>query len=420
LLKKLKPKSEFTRNVLTLMTGSTIAQAIPIAISPILTRIYSPEDYGLVALYMSVATIASIAATGRYEMAIMLPKKDTDAANVLFLSVWITLFMSIISFIIIFSFNQKITNFLGNQEVSLWLYLVPVSVLLTGIYQSLRYWNNRKKYFTNLAKNGVIQNGTSSSLNLGFGFLGFGGGGLISASLLGQVIGILFLGKKSLNKDKGLIRFKNNIKIMALIKKYKKLPLFNLPNALVDTFKMSGITILIAKFFTTSILGQYSLAWKMVVTPAALVGNSLSQVFFQKLASSKKSDLNRLIMKFIIKASLIALPMYSIVYFFAPEIFIFIFGEKWELAGRIASVLSPWLFLNFISSPLSSVYIIINRQEIMLVLSIFYMLVPLTILYLFQNNNFIYVINIMSQGMSLVLIFLILYIVYLTSKLKKG
>jgi O-antigen/teichoic acid export membrane protein len=289
MIQKLKPKSEFTRNVLTLMTGTTIAQAIPIAISPILTRIYTPQDYGIVALYMSIATIASIIATGRYEMAIMLPKKDTDAINILLLSIGITFLMSFISFLIIFLFNQEITNFLGNQDVSIWLYLVPVSVLLTGIYQGLRYWNNRKKYFKNLAKNTIIQAGTNSSLNLSFGFLGFGAGGLIFSGLIGKLISILFLSKIAWNKDSQLLKSKNNLKIIALLKLHKKLPLFNLPNALIDTFRTSGINILIAKLFTISSLGHYSLAWRMVVTPASLIGNSLSQVLFQKLSSSKKN-----------------------------------------------------------------------------------------------------------------------------------
>ena len=419
MFKKLKPKSEFTKNVLTLMTGSTIAQAIPIAISPILTRIYSPEDYGLVALYMSIATIASITATGRYEMAIMLPKKDTDAVNVLLLSVYISLFISILSLIIIFIFNQEITNFLGNQEVSLWLYLVPVSVLLTGIYQSIRYWSNRKKYFTNLAKNSVIMTGTGSSLNLGFGFLGFGGGGLISAGLLSQVIGIFFLGKMTWTKDKKLLSLQNKIKMIALMKRHRKLPLFNLPNAIIDTFRISGISILIAKFFTVGNLGQYSLAWRMVVTPASLIGNSLSQVFFQKLSSSNKVDLYELIIKFMMKASIIAFPMYLGIYFFAEDIFTFIFGQNWVIAGKIASALAPWLFFNFISSPLSPIFIILNKQEIMLAFSIFYMLVPISILSLFQDYNFISVIEMISIAMSVLLVILILFIIYITYILKK-
>lgn len=418
MLKKLKPKSEFTKNVLTLMTGSTIAQAIPIAISPILTRLYTPTDYGIVALYMSIASVASIAATGRYEMAIMLPKKEDDAINIFFLSIIITFFICIFSFIIIMIFNSEITDFLGNKEISKLLYLVPVSVLLTGIFQSLKYWSNRKKYFKSLASNSVLQTGTGSVLNVSFGFFGFGGGGLISAGLMSQCIGIFFIGKNIFKRDKQLINKKNNLKILALIKKYKKMPLFNLPNSLIDTFRASGINILIAKLFTTSSLGQYSLAWRMVVTPASLIGNSLSQVLFQKLASSKKQELNSLVISFIIKASFIALPMYLVIYFFASSLFSFVFGENWKLAGQVASVLSPWLFFNFISSPLSSIFVILNKQEVMLMFSILYMLIPLSILYIFQNQDFIYVLNIVSLSMSGLLILLISFIIYLTAQYK--
>jgi len=401
------------------MTGSTIAQAIPIAVSPILTRIYTPEDFGMLALYMSVAAFGSIVATGRYELAIMLPKKDTDAFNIVVLSVFISFFISLITLAIIFILNEEITNFLGNEDISYWLYLLPISVLLTGVYQSLNYWNNRRKNFKRLASTRVIQAGVGSGANLGFGFLGLGGGGLISGGFTGQSIATFFLTRSAWKEDNKLLLYINKIKIVALLKKYKKLPFFNLPNALVDTVKMSGISILITKFFTTATLGQYALARRMVVTPAALVGNSLSQVFFQKLANAKKTDLNRLIIKFIIKAASIALPMYLIVYIYATDIFIFVFGQNWELAGKIASALSPWLFLNFISSPLSSVYIILNRQEIMLVISIFHMLIPLSILYIYQDEEFVSVITIVSLAMSAILVFLIGFILYLTSKIKR-
>jgi len=145
LLQRLKPKSEFSRNVLTLMTGTTIAQAIPIAISPILTRIYSPEDFGVFALYMSIVGTFAAMATLRYDTAIMLPKKDKDAINIVLLSVMISFFISLIVLLIIFLFNQQITNLLETPDISNWLYVVPLTVLLTGLYQSFNFWNNRKK-----------------------------------------------------------------------------------------------------------------------------------------------------------------------------------------------------------------------------------------------------------------------------------
>ena len=140
-----KPKSEFTRNVLTLMTGTTIAQAIPIAISPILTRIYTPEDFGIFALYISIASILSLIATGRYELAIMLPTKDKDAVNIVALSLFISFFVSFIALLIVSIFNTQITSLLGNPDISSWLYFIPLTVLFTGIYQSFNYWSNRKK-----------------------------------------------------------------------------------------------------------------------------------------------------------------------------------------------------------------------------------------------------------------------------------
>ena len=139
-MKRFLPKSEFGRNVLTLMTGTTIAQAIPIAISPILTRIYTPEDFGLFAFYASIASIISVVATGRYELAIMLPKKDDDAINIVVLSILISFLVSLLSLIIVLVFNTQITNLLGNPEIANWLYFIPLTVLFTGIYQSFNYW----------------------------------------------------------------------------------------------------------------------------------------------------------------------------------------------------------------------------------------------------------------------------------------
>lgn len=419
MLNKLKPKSEFSRNVLTLMTGTTIAQAIPIAISPILTRIYTPKDFGIFALYMSVASIISVVATGRYELAIMLPKKDEDAINIVALSIFISFFVSFIALLIVFVFNAQITNLLGNPEISSWLYFIPISVLLTGVYQSFNYWSNRKKQYKRLATSRVIQSGTTATTNLGMGFSGFGSGGLILSGILGQGVATAILGKMVWGEDNYRLEEIKRLKIFALAKRYSKFPKYNLPNALIDGFRLSGINILIANFFTTSMLGQFSLAWKMVQMPMSLVGGSLSQVFFKKMASAKKNDLNLLLRKYLIKSSLFSAPIFLFIYFFAIDIFIFVFGENWRLAGEIASVMSPWLFFNFLSAPMANIFIILNKQEIVLLVSIFYMIIPLLILWLLNEEGFIYVLNLITLSMSSILILYIGLIFIYTQKEKK-
>ena len=191
---KLLPKTEFERNLLTLMTGSIVAQALPVAISPILTRLYSPEDFGIFALYMSCATIISILATGRYELAIMLPSNDIDALNLTALSAIISLFVSIICLIIIHFFHEQILNLLGNEEISQWLYVIPITVFLTGIYQSLNYWMNRKKHYANLSSNRMIKGTTSSATSIALGSSGFRQQGLILGDLMSLCASVLFLG----------------------------------------------------------------------------------------------------------------------------------------------------------------------------------------------------------------------------------
>jgi O-antigen/teichoic acid export membrane protein len=177
--------------------------------------------------------------------------------------------------------------------------------------------------------------------------------------------------------------------------------------------RLSGISILIAKFFSTSTLGQFSLAWKMVQTPMSLIGSSLSQVFFQKVSSVDKADLYVIVKQFIKKAILVSLPMFLVIYFFAEDIFIVVFGEDWRIAGKAASVMTPWLFLNFITSPLSTLFIVLNKQDIMLLFAFFYMLIPLSLIYLLRNNSFIEVLNSVSISMTfLLLVFIGLVLFY--------
>ena len=398
------------------MTGTTIAQAIPIAISPILTRIYTPEDFGIFALYMSIASLLSVIATARYELAIMLPKKDEDATNIVALSLLISFVVSSISFVLLYIFNAHITELLENPEISIWLYFIPFSVLLTGIYQSFNYWNNRKKHYKLLAVNRVVRSGATAASNLGMGLYGFGSSGLIVGGLIGQGIATSLLTKTTYKENKHRIKEIKKLKILALMKRYKKLPIFNLPNALIDGFRLLVITVFIAKFFTTATLGQFSLAWKMVQAPMSLIGSSLSQVFFQKVASAQRRELYTIMKQFIIKASMVSLPIFLIIYFFAVDIFTIIFGENWKLAGEVASALSPWLFLNFLTSPLSTIFIVLNRQESVLVFAIFYMIVPLSIILIYRNIDFIEMLEILSFSMSIMLMLFIGMLTYYTKK----
>ena len=366
MLKKLRPKSEFSRNVLTLMTGTTIAQAIPIAISPILTRIYSPEDFGVFALFMSISSIISVVATGRYELAIMLPKKDGDAVNIAVLSILIAFFVSFITFLIVYFFNDRITNLIGNPEISSWLYFIPVTVLLTGIYQSFNYWSNRKQQYKRLAVSRVIQSGTRATANLGMGFGNFGSSGLILGGIMGQGIATITLGKLIWKEDKDWLRLVKKLKIYALIRKYKDFPRINMFHAFINDAKNFIVNIFLIKYYSSFILGQFYMVNRILLLPSSLIGSSVTQVLYRTIVEkyNNKEDFSKDILHIMIKLFLFAFIPFLLMVFFGEEIFGFVFGNNWKIGGEIASSYALYILFHFIASSISIIPIIIQKQKI--------------------------------------------------------
>lgn len=359
------PKGSFPAHVLTLMTGTTIAQAIPIAISPMLTRIYSPSDFGVFAIFTSLVSMAAIIATGRYELAIMLPDNDEDAVNLLALSVMIAFAVGFIMLLIVMLLNSQIASLLGNQSISICLYWVPLSVILSGIYQAFNYWSSRKKQYNRLAISRISQSASTASTNLLMGFTGFGASGLIGGTILGQSCATGVLAWQTWRDDKGMKKLIAKDCIIENAKKYSDFPLVNSFHAFSDVLQSSGIVFIISAFFGSTVLGFYSFTLRVLRMPLSLIGSSISPVFYQKASEiyNADGDLHLLLRKTMFRLGLIALPIFALIVLFAPEMFAFFFSKNWREAGEFAQILSPWIFLNFIISPISGVYLIVGKQK---------------------------------------------------------
>ena len=407
MLHKLKPKSEFSRNVLTLMTGTTIAQAIPIAISPILTRIYSPEDFGVFALYISIVSIISVVSTGRYELAIMLPKKDEDAISIVVLSSIITLLVSFILFLIILVFNSQITNLLGNPEISDWLYIIPVSILLTGLFKSFNYWNNRKKHYKKLAVNRVIQSGSTATANLGLGFGGFGVSGLIVSGVVGQGLATTLLGKITWEEDKNLFKKVTKIKIFALARRYIKFPKYDILATLSNVLSQQITHILFNTLFSSTVAGYYYFTQRILGLPIAFIAAAILDVFKEEASRCYKEYGNAkdIYISTFKKLLILSFIPSILLYIFAVDLFTFVFGENWKVAGIYTQILTPMLFLRFISSPLSFMLYIGEKQKLNLYGNFLFLL--LTILSFYFSNTALEAVKLLSITYSLI------YLIYL-------
>jgi len=354
MIKKLKPKSEFSRNVLTLMTGTTIAQAIPIGISPILTRLYTPEDFGLLTLFVAITSIFGSIANARYELAIMLPKKDEDAINIFALGFIITSVISLMLLVLVFVFHNYFVTVLNNEKIGAWLYFVSIAVFFTGIFNILNYFNNRKKYYRGIAKATIFKSVITAVIQLSVGFLKGGVGGLISGQLISQMFANIRL-LKSIRNDEVLLSKISKVKIIALAKKYKDFPKFTLWAGLANTLSVHLTNILISLLYSVTTLGFYSLVQRLLGMPSALIGGSIGHVFFQEatkekqLTGSTKKSFNATLKKLLI----IGLPSFAILYFIVEELFAFAFGEEWRVAGVYAEKTIPLFFISFVVRPLT-------------------------------------------------------------------
>ncbi len=338
------------------MTGTGIAQAIPIAIIPILTRMFSPEDFGLLALYAACVSILGVVATGRYEIAIMLPKDDEDARLLLQLSMLFALFVSLLISIPISIWNAQIAHFLGNEDIAVWLYLVPVSVLFTGIYQALTYWNNRQKKFINTAVSRVNQSLFQGFAQTSLGFLQVSGG-LILGQFIGIVSGSIYLLKKDKNYQSLIRKSKiNSIQKQGI--KYHKFPTYGVWGALCDAGAVQMPIILLTKFYSNSVTGMFSLTFRVLNMPTSIISSAIAQVLFQKVVEISQTEpekLNLYIIKMFLLLFVIYLPAVPILFIWGENLFSIIFGNEWSQAGVYAGYLVIAVAVRFAVSPLSAV-----------------------------------------------------------------
>ena len=372
MLKKLKPKSEFSRNVLTLMTGTTIAQAIPIAISPILTRIYTPQDFGVFALFISIVAIFSSIASGRYELAIMVPKDDENAINIFALGFLIVSSLSFLLLVFVFLFDEAITNLLNNPEINMWLYFIPLAVLFIGLFNLLSYFNNRKKNYKDIANATIVKSIVTAVIQLGIGFMKQGATGLISGQIISNIFANMKLAKNIL-EDKSLLSNISKLKMKQQALEYKDFPKFQAPHAFINTFSSNTPVYMFSLFFNSTIVGFYALSTRIVFSPLMILAGASAKVYNQKVSEIYNQNGDSYgftirLLKSLLKK--IIIPFLFIVVF-APDIFAFIFGEVWREAGIYTQILSPWILLNILVSSISFIPSLINMQKKAFIVSLF-------------------------------------------------
>ncbi len=354
-------------------------------------------------MFVAIASIFGSIVTGRYELAIMLPRKDEDAINVMAISFIINVILSFFILLAVVIFHDNIVKLLGSKDISPWLYFVPFSTFLIGAYNSLNYFNNRKKYYKDLAKANVLRATGLSITQLSLGFLKAGAAGLISGQIFSQILANL----KLLYNLKGL-NMLNKIeksKLITLLQRYKDFPKFSMWGGLINTLSHRITNILVTSLYNISTLGFYSLAQRVLGMPSVLIGSSISQVYFQQ-ATKEKQKTGKAIKTFkntSIKLFVVSLPIFGILFFTVEDLFTLVFGEKWRIAGSYTKILAFFYMIRFISGTLSVTVSVFEKQKMTLFINAIILVTVITILFLSHifRKNFIYFLKLFSGTLSL-------------------
>lgn len=358
-------RSNFAKKIALIAGGTAFAQAMNIIFLPIITRLYPPEEYGILTVYSAALGLLAIAASLDYQKAIPIADDDEKALNLLALSMIVLFLFSCGVTILLYLWGDTLLILLDSGMLAKYKYLIPIGVFLTGSYNIVLQWTLRMRNYKAIAKTQVSQGIWSNLLKVILGAFKIGPIGLILGTILGQSAGITTLSLPIL-LQKRMVKKISTKDILKLAKRYIKFPLYSAPSNYVYTAGTQIPVIFLTSLFGNSVVGLFGLANSIVRMPMNLIGSSVAQVFYSEAAyvgRSNPEELKRLSIKLIKKLAIIGLVPLALLLFFGPWLFSFVFGSQWYEAGVYARILSIMVYFHFIILPIGRILEIFERQR---------------------------------------------------------
>ncbi len=370
---KKSSSSDVFKNMAILASGALIARVIGLASTPVLTRIYTPEDFGLLSVFMAVLAMIVPFATLRYSVAIPLLKNDGIAINLVLGSLIILLTVTFLTIFFIGLFHSMLFDvFSLNDLISYW-WLLPVAVLGTGLYEIFKSWFIRQKDFKSLAKTDVYVTASGAIIKIGLGLFGFKPLGLLIGAVFTNIVGAAPLAIKTYHSIKRNIRYVSGTRIKFLLKRYIEYPKYRLPSQFILVLSQQAPLFVLATLFGAGTVGQFSLALMALSIPISLLGNTTGQAYYAEVAKIGRKNPKKIleISKDVVKKLfLFSLIPFLVLLFAAPWLFSMVFGEMWYDAGEYARLLSVYMLTAFISGPLVNALSIFENQLLFFKLNI--------------------------------------------------
>ncbi|SEA11041.1 Membrane protein involved in the export of O-antigen and teichoic acid [Desulfuromusa kysingii] len=413
--------TRFWHQVARLAGGTVLAQGLVIVSTPILTRLYTPDDFGLLQAYISVTAIITVVASWRYEFTITLPKNDEDAAYLFVLSWCALAITTTVLSVFIFIPTPILYNYFNMGSLHSYLYFIPIGVIGGGGYNILTFMAVRKNQYSSIAITKFSRSIGQVTTQIISGVLALGASGLLLGDVVGKSGGIFALYSKVWRKERFYLSTISLKKLKALALRYWRFPLISTPSSLINSLGLNLPALLLLTFYGPQVVGWFALGQRVMNIPLSLVGRAVSQVFLGEastIVQQGHEQLKKFYLKTGLKLLLVGIVPIGSISLFGPKLFAVIFGGSWEQAGVYIQLLFFASIAKFVVNPLSQTLIVLERQVIQLVWDIIRLVLVLIsfVLPVFLNLPATYAIGLYS--VSSFLAYIVLFFISI-NELKK-
>lgn len=357
-------KHSFIRNSAVLMSGNILGQVISMLFYLLLCRIYTPNDFGAFAVFMSYAGFLAIVATGCYHYAIILPDNDDDVKSVMKLCTYCVLLTGIATLILLVPTELLLMPRLYDSATVDIFWLMPLYIWTFGIWKIFEYWHVRQANYKTLSTYQLSQNLSSSIIKTAL-WQTKSGIGLALGTIMGQIAAIAI----SLVKDKTPLRaiclHHSFHSVKKVAKRYVSFPRYSLPRDAINYLASNSVYLILSPFFGTYELGLFMMAASLSLRPLILVNNAIGHNIMQSIADKLKAGIPIIpaIKKYLATSTAVMLPAFTVLFFIVKPICVLLLGQEWEHSGTYLQYMLPWLCALAIFSPLAPLPDILGKQK---------------------------------------------------------
>lgn len=356
----------FTRGHGSFLGSGIFVQMIPLLTAPIIARMYTPSDFGVYAVFFALSTLLSAISTMSLQHSILLEEDDVNAIHAAAVCGVIVLAFSLAILVLILVVPHSYFQRMLGPSVARYLIWLPLSVLISGAFNVLYTWAIRRGRYKRLAINKIILGAATAAFQIGVGMTFPSPTGFVVANLLGLSLAVALL-VRTFTHDFAIMKPDVGVALAVQhIRRHRRLAIWTLPAGLINGLAQYLPDLLINRQFGVHRLGQYSLANRMINFPMSFIAGSLQDIFRQQatLEFGEYGDCEKVFLRFLIILSAFAGLVLMPVILLAPYAFPLIFGKQWGGAGELIQAIGFLLIVRFVSSPLSYVWIIRDRQRL--------------------------------------------------------